>query len=321
MQKFGVQTEKGKNITCWRNGDKHMAEGVKIVIHPTKFKTYDQLKTEFNTKVELYTGNVNKVYTMDKKLVKGLEDFEDGHNYICCGAEKLNEDIIPRGLIGIFGKQEQASTSTSTSTTEDSSSSDTPTTTTTTTTTPLKPRSMSTSTHTTPVKLEHSSNTTTPLKPRSSSTSAGSSPSVTSPPSAGLKKPVCSVYQSGQKPDKFSTQTEKAKVINAFRNGDKFHGGERVTIHSTKFKTYDQLKEQLSKQVKLVTGSVRKVYSVDGKQVKDLNDFIDGGYYICCGGEVLNTHDINPILVQQQQQQQEQKPQESQQQESQPISI
>ncbi len=46
MEKFGTQTEKGKVITAFRNGDKHH-QGVKITIHPTKLKTYDQVSVQF----------------------------------------------------------------------------------------------------------------------------------------------------------------------------------------------------------------------------------------------------------------------------------
>lgn len=43
--KFGVQSENAKTIYVFRNGDKHH-EGVKMTIHPTKFKTFDQVMSE-----------------------------------------------------------------------------------------------------------------------------------------------------------------------------------------------------------------------------------------------------------------------------------
>jgi hypothetical protein len=42
IEKFGTQTEKGKVIYAFRNGDKHH-KGVKIIVHPTKFKNFDQV--------------------------------------------------------------------------------------------------------------------------------------------------------------------------------------------------------------------------------------------------------------------------------------
>ena len=39
---------------------------------------------------------------------------------------------------------------------------------------------------------------------------------------------------------KFGVQAEKARVITVFRNGDKHHAGEQITMNMKKFKTYDQ---------------------------------------------------------------------------------
>eukprot|EP01132_Coremiostelium_polycephalum_P002512 gene2512-3110_t len=247
MQKFGVQTEKGKIIHCWRNGDKYQETGARILVHATKFKTYDQLKVEMSKKVELFTGSVSKVYSMDKKLMKTLDDFQDGFNYICCGAEALNTEMIPKGLVGTFGKQEQATPSVSTGTSEQES---------------------------TP---QPTSSTTTPASTTTTTTTSVSSISA--------QKTLESL------------QTEKSKVIYAFRNGDRTHKGERVTIHPLKFRNYDQLKEQLSTQVKLVTGPVRKVFTTDGKLVKAMEDFVDGHKYICCSGEAFNSVDFPPAAL------------------------
>lgn len=40
---------------------------------------------------------------------------------------------------------------------------------------------------------------------------------------------------------KFGTQSETAKIIYVFRNGDKNHEGVKMTIHHTKFKNFDQV--------------------------------------------------------------------------------
>jgi len=42
--------------------------------------------------------------------------------------------------------------------------------------------------------------------------------------------------------EKFGVQVDKAKVILCFRNGDKHHAGERMTVSSKKYKTYDQVR-------------------------------------------------------------------------------
>jgi len=233
IQKFGTQTEKGKIIHAFRNGDKHQASGVRMVIHPTKVKSYDQLKAEMSKKVGLPTGPVLKVYTADRKQVKNLEDFEDGGLYICTGAEKLKEDAIPVGISAALEARTTASSS---------------------------------------------------PPPQSGESSSSSAP-------VEEKKTVVSAYAKGT-PEKFGTQTEKGKVITCYRNADKHHSGVRITIHSTKFKNYDQLKDAMTRLVQVPTGPVKKVYTVDGKQVKTLDAFEDGGKYICGGPEPFNTPNV-----------------------------
>jgi hypothetical protein len=44
----------------------------------------------------------------------------------------------------------------------------------------------------------------------------------------------------------------------------------------------------MTDKVKLVTGPVRQVFTVNGKPVTSLEDFKDGGKYICCSAEPLN---------------------------------
>lgn len=236
IQKFGTQTEKGRVIHAFRNGDKHQATGVRMVIHPTKVKSYDQLKSELSKKVGLPTGPVLKVYHADRRLVKSLDDFEDGGYYICTGAEKLKEDLIPVGVHNFLSGGE--------------------------------PR--------------HQLSPSPP--PIESLSTAVSSMSVGSEE----KRKVVRAYAEGT-PEKFGTQTEKGKIIMCYRNADKHHSGVRITIHTTKFKNFDQLKDAMTRLVQVPTGAVRKVYTVDGKQVKSLDGFEDGGKYICTGPEPLNT--------------------------------
>ncbi|KAN0035968.1 hypothetical protein ACTA71_005266 [Dictyostelium dimigraforme] len=294
MEKFGLQTDKSARVILFRNGDRYHVEGIHCLVHSSKFKTFDQLKLEFSKKVGLFTGNVQKVYSMDKKRIQDIKDFVDGHHYICCGAEPLNTEVIPKGIQDIFGKPEVSDDEPKQSKPFVSS---------------VPPPSSS--------PALSSNNTTATQQPTLST-----SPSVSGATAAASpKKPVVSAYKESavHSIDKFSVQTEKAKVIMCFRNGDRYHSGERATVHSTKFKTYDQLKEQLSKQVKLPTGPVRKLYlASSGKLVKTMEEIIDGEYYVCAGGETLNP-DFSPTLLEhikqkklqeQQQAPEQQKPQE-----------
>eukprot|EP01112_Ceratiomyxa_fruticulosa_P002367 TRINITY_DN1248_c0_g3_i2.p1 TRINITY_DN1248_c0_g3~~TRINITY_DN1248_c0_g3_i2.p1 ORF type:complete len:267 (+),score=56.08 TRINITY_DN1248_c0_g3_i2:248-1048(+) len=242
IQKFGVQTDKGKVIYCFRNADKHQAAGVRVLVHPTKFKTMDQLKTELSKKVGLPTGPVMKIYTADKRQVKNLDDFEDNHKYICCGAEKLSEDV-PVGII-----REDVATGES----------------------PAPPTFTTTSTEET---------TTTPSEPSAASSSSSTTPKE--------RKPVVRSYEKGT-PEKFGVQTDKGKIINCYRNGDKHHSGVRIIVHPTKFKSFDQLREHMTKLVGLPTGAVRKVYTPEGRPIKTLEEIEDGKKYVCCGAEPFN---------------------------------
>jgi hypothetical protein len=61
----------------------------------------------------------------------------------------------------------------------------------------------------------------------------------------------------------------------------------------------------MTERVKLVTGPVRQVFTVHGKPVTSLEEFEDGGKYICCGAESVNkaqsisfllTHKIQCLL-------------------------
>ena len=48
LQKFGTQGEKAKTIYAFRNGDKHHT-GVKVAVHPKKFKNLDQVTSSSTT--------------------------------------------------------------------------------------------------------------------------------------------------------------------------------------------------------------------------------------------------------------------------------
>lgn len=95
------------------------------------------------------------------------------------------------------------------------------------------------------------------------------------------KRPVVSSPLGHQK---FGTQASKSITVTLYRNGDKHHKGEQVTVKQ--LKSFDQLLDKASTLVRLPTGAVRKIYKQGGKTtVKTLEDLVDGGKYLCCGGE------------------------------------
>eukprot|EP01111_Echinosteliopsis_oligospora_P009621 TRINITY_DN2853_c0_g2_i1.p1 TRINITY_DN2853_c0_g2~~TRINITY_DN2853_c0_g2_i1.p1 ORF type:complete len:284 (+),score=83.64 TRINITY_DN2853_c0_g2_i1:14-865(+) len=271
-EKFGVQTEKGKVVYCFRNGDKHQSDGISIVVHPTKLKTFDQFKTTLSEKVGLVTGPVLRVYSSSRKPIKSLEELDDGGSYLCCGAEKINEDYLPPGFKDAAAKDHQAKDhhhAVVDHVESDSSSSTS---------------SSSTSAH------PSSTNTSAYAAHTTSSASHTTAAAHISPE----KKPVVTSYVHGV-PEKFGTQTEKGKIVYCFRNGDKHQSdGVQMLIHPTKIKTFDQFKTQLSSKIALSTGAVQKVYSASHKLIKSLDELEDHGKYLCCGAEKID-EDHSPV--------------------------
>ncbi len=60
------------------------------------------------------------------------------------------------------------------------------------------------------------------------------------------------------------------------------------------------MKEALTKEVKLPTGAVMRLYSPDGKQVKDLESLEDEARYVAVSAEKLNmelSKSINQSII------------------------
>jgi len=78
---------------------------------------------------------------------------------------------------------------------------------------------------------------------------------------------------------------EKAKVIRLFRNGDRKSNPVKITLNLKRFPTMDHLLKHTTQEVKLVTGSCRKICDLQGNPIRKLADFFDGQEYVACGGE------------------------------------
>eukprot|EP01137_Pigoraptor_chileana_P006967 Opistho-2@3441 len=113
---------------------------------------------------------------------------------------------------------------------------------------------------------------------------------------AAEKKPVVS---GNLGKEKFGTQADKPISITLFRNGDKNHAGEKIVPAKFKmFRTMDQLHKEATDIVKLVTGPVRKIYKADCKtQITALDQFENGGKYLCCSGEAPAPADKLPAAL------------------------
>ena len=59
-------------------------------------------------------------------------------------------------------------------------------------------------------------------------------------------------------------------------------------LHPTKQKTFDQVLLAMSTKLNLPTGNVRRVFTPNGKAVKQITEFKENGKYICCGAEKIN---------------------------------
>jgi hypothetical protein len=120
-----------------------------------------------------------------------------------------------------------------------------------------------------------------------------SSPKSNVDVSSPVKKPVVEKKFQGEK---FGTQADKAYFIKIFRNGDKHHTGDKLTVHPKKIKTFDQLL-QACNVIQLPTGSVRKLFTPSGKAIKSLEEIEDNGNYICAAGEQLNKEKMPTVLL------------------------
>jgi len=131
-------------------------------------------------------------------------------------------------------------------------------------------------------------------KPQTSQSSSQSTPSTqptTAPKTTTVKKTPAKPIE------KFGTQIEKAKIIYCFRNADKHHSGTKVTVSGTKFKTLEQLKEHLSKELKLPTGAVRQIYTVEGTVIRSLQELEDTKNYVCGAAEKFSKSLMSPAAL------------------------
>ncbi|XP_070495824.1 serine/threonine-protein kinase GL21140 [Chironomus tepperi] len=83
--------------------------------------------------------------------------------------------------------------------------------------------------------------------------------------------------------------TTKARRVRFFRNGDKFWTGYLVAVSQERYKSFDSLVEDLTKQLgERLNGAIRCIYSMDGKKVEKLEDLEDNKSYVCsCNNEVF----------------------------------
>ncbi|KAJ3210329.1 hypothetical protein HDU67_005406 [Dinochytrium kinnereticum] len=74
------------------------------------------------------------------------------------------------------------------------------------------------------------------------------------------------------------TYGEKPRKIIVFQYGDKNHAGESLMLTKQKFPSMKQVNEQMIKMIP--TGKAKVVVDRNMKEVKGLEDFVDGGIYL-----------------------------------------
>eukprot|EP00388_Colpodella_angusta_P037876 GDKK01042800.1.p1 GENE.GDKK01042800.1~~GDKK01042800.1.p1 ORF type:complete len:183 (-),score=0.86 GDKK01042800.1:92-640(-) len=82
----------------------------------------------------------------------------------------------------------------------------------------------------------------------------------------------------------FCTQVVTPRSIFLFGNGRKNDRGVQMYVKSH-VRTLEQLYAQCTKEVAISTGPVRRLYDQNLKPVKDIRNLVEGGKYLCCGGE------------------------------------
>jgi len=283
IEKFGVQAAKARIIYCFRNGDK-VHRGERLILNMKRFKTYDQLKQAMTTLVKPRTGAIRKVAAPSGHIIQDMDEFVDGGKYVCCGAEPLDkvqmskfilEDPTPSASQSHQEAEEEAAEETEESTGASPAAAS-------------PQHNVEAATNAVAaVAISSPAAVAVPVPPPAAAAAAHeASEEVESGDSATVKKI-----------EKFGVQTEKGRVMMCFRNGDKFHKGERMVFHPKKFKHLDQLFQSLTVLVKPRTGAVRKLVTPDGHIVKSFDDIVDGGSYICCGAEPMDKQQLPAVLT------------------------
>lgn len=96
-KKFGTQTSPSRHVRFFRNGDVHH-DGLEMVIHPSRFRTLDQLKAELSKTLGLGTVTVKKIIGVDLRVIESLEEIVDGGRYLGIGVEGLKKEELPKSF-------------------------------------------------------------------------------------------------------------------------------------------------------------------------------------------------------------------------------
>uniref|UniRef100_A0A6A7FT80 non-specific serine/threonine protein kinase n=1 Tax=Hirondellea gigas TaxID=1518452 RepID=A0A6A7FT80_9CRUS len=85
----------------------------------------------------------------------------------------------------------------------------------------------------------------------------------------------------------------RPRLVTVLRNGQRPRKAVRVLLNRKTARALDQVMEDLSVSLKLDTGAVRKIYTLDGRQISSLKElFQDDDVFIACGLERCSRDDF-----------------------------
>ncbi|KAJ1566323.1 Doublecortin domain-containing protein 2B, partial [Cladochytrium tenue] len=84
-----------------------------------------------------------------------------------------------------------------------------------------------------------------------------------------------------------ATEDFRSRKIRVFRNGDVFAPGKKLVVSPRVYRNYEQFLHNISLEINLLNGAVRRVYTLDGRAVRGLSDLCDGQSYVATGGELF----------------------------------
>ncbi|KAI8815117.1 hypothetical protein BJ742DRAFT_670802 [Cladochytrium replicatum] len=89
---------------------------------------------------------------------------------------------------------------------------------------------------------------------------------------------------------------QRSKRIRVYKNGDVYHPGKKLVVSGRIYRNWEQFLHTLSSQVELLNGAVHKVFTVEGKPVRSLDELEENGNYVAAGRESFRRVPY-PVLV------------------------
>ena len=89
----------------------------------------------------------------------------------------------------------------------------------------------------------------------------------------------------------------KPKIIAILRSGLKPRKAVRVLLNNRNTKSFETLLADLTNTVKLDTGAVRKIFTLDGKAVMALQDFTEAEVFIAYGVDKCTNDDFDLDII------------------------